>query len=311
MRTATGRSDCGVCGGPVTIPFLDGVRDYEFGGIEWSGSIRRCETCGLLQQAPMLSEAEALALYPDTYTHYNFTPSGLRTTLMRLYFGSLTDLIGRLGGKPGDSLLDIGCGAGEKAAFLRDRLGLDVTGIEPNALAAGRARDLFGVNAIHGLFPTPQLAKGSFDFVYINHVIEHVPEPVALLNGIAEVLKPGGWVIGETENVTAPSARLFGRYWSLLHIPFHLYFFSPATLQGTFKASRFGGAALQMMWDPSVVVLSLRNLLRRHKRADEIAPRRVPGHMLLMMATAPFAWLERRNGPIIRFWARNGAGASV
>ena len=44
-------------------------------------------------------------------------------------------------------------------------------------------------------------------------------------------LKPGGYVVGETENIDCLSYRLFGPYWSLLHLPYHLLFFTPDTLR--------------------------------------------------------------------------------
>jgi SAM-dependent methyltransferase len=297
-------SSCGVCGAPVTIPHLDAVRDYQFGGIPWTGAIKGCSACGLLQQSPMPTREEALALYPDSYTHYNFEPSRFRTTLMAIYFRDLIGLLKKLNAEPGNKLLDIGCASGEKAAFLRDKLELDVTGLEPNSRAAERARSVFGVKTINDFFPTREIAPNTFDFVYFNHVIEHVPQPVQLLNAIHDALKPGGWLIGETENVTAPSAKLFGRYWALCHIPFHLYFFSPDTLRRTFDASLLKNPEMVHKWDPSVIVISLQNYMRRNKSPQEINNAQVPGYMLWMLMTAPLAFLERKNGPVLRFWVQ-------
>jgi len=309
MRAETKSAVCGVCRAPVTRPYLDNVRDYQFGGIDWTGSIMGCNACGLLQQAPMPTREEALALYPENYTHYNFEPSRLRTMLMRLFFRDLIGLFHKLGARRSHRLLDLGCGCGEKAAFLRDRLKLDVTGLEPNSAAAERSRTVFKVDTINDFFPTKAIQPKSFDFIYFNHVIEHVPEPVQLLNAISDALKPGGWLIGETENITCPSARLFGRYWSLCHVPFHLYFFSPGTLRGTFNASSLKNPTLSSVWDPSVIVLSLQNVMRRNKSPDEITNVRVFGYMLWMLLTAPLAILERNNGPVIRFWVQKSQSA--
>ena len=262
-------SPCGVCGAPVTVPYLDNVRDYQFGGIHWTGAIKGCSACGLLQQSPMPTREQALALYPENYTHYNFQPSNFRTMLMKLYFRDLIALLKKLGQKSGDKLLDIGCASGEKAAFLRDSLKLDVTGLEPNAQAAERAQTVFGVKTINDFFPTREIAPNTFDFIYFNHVIEHVPEPVRLLNAIAEALKPGGWLIGETENITAPSARIFGRYWSLCHLPFHLYFFFAAN-----SAQYVRGLGHEDSPDrPDVGPVSRRHLAAKHD-APEQDPRR-------------------------------------
>ena len=294
---------CGVCGAPVTVPYLSGARDYQF-GVDFLAEIKGCSICGLLQQSPMPTREQALAFYPKNYTHYNFTPSRLRSLLIGIYFRPLTKLLLGMGANPSQTLLDIGCGPGEKAAFLRDRLGLQVVGLEPNELAAKRARDIFGVETINDFFPSKKIGPQSFDFVYFNHVIEHVPDPVALLNSSYETLKPGGWLIGETENITSLSSRVFGRYWSLCHMPFHLYFFSPDTLRRTFAASMFGPPTLETLWDPSVVVISLQNILRRHKAPGEIRSAQVPGYFAWLLLTSPLAVIEQFNGPIIRFWVQ-------
>lgn len=295
---------CGLCGESVGRPFLQGLRDLQYGGIERVADISACNACGLLQQSPMPTREEALGFYPENYTHYNFRPSRLRTALQRVYFRPLVKLLRSLGAKPGDRVLDIGSATGDKAAFLRDHLGFSVTGLEPNARAAARAREVFGVETIADFFPSPKLANERFDFIYFNHVIEHVPEPVQLLNDIHHALKPGGWLIGETENISAPSAKLFGRYWSLYHMPFHLYFFTPESLADVFRASRFEGMQHYCTWDPSCIPISIRNYLRRNKRPDEVKGTPIPGLVLWMLLSAPIAILEKSRGPVIRFWAQ-------
>ncbi|MBF0146737.1 MAG: class I SAM-dependent methyltransferase [Magnetococcales bacterium] len=302
---------CISCSGPVDIVVLDQVRDYEY-GVDWEGHIHACSHCGLAQQVPMPTARDALRFYPENYVHYQASPArGLRSVLMKLYTRRILARLRKLGVQPGQSLLDVGCGGGEKLALLRDGLQLKVIGVEPNAQAANNAREQFGLEVKTGFFPTPDLNPDSFDFVQINHVIEHVPNPVGLLEEIFRVLKPGGWVIGETENMDCLSFRLFGRYWSFLHTPFHLSFFTPKTLDGVFRRSSFKTCQTVSQTDPSAWSLSLQNRLRRHLPPGQPRGARIPGYLLISVASVPVSWVERGSGPVLAFSARKQIAGST
>ena len=293
---------CAVCSSEDLRPFLTDLRDYQF-GTDRMTEIRQCGVCGTVQQYPMPTQDEALAFYPEEYAHYHPDTSQLRQFLISVYFRNIVGLLGRLGCGPGSRLLDIGAGCGEKAAHLRRALGADVTCVEPNPKGAAAARDVFGLTTINGFFPNEDIPPGSFDFVYINHVIEHVPDPVALLNDIHEVLVPGGWIFGETENLDSLSYRVFGRYWSLLHTPYHLFFFNDETLPKVFERSSFSRPEMQHDVDPSAWVLSTINYLRRNQKHLRAA-QSIPFYKLFLVAAVPIAQLERPKGPILRFWAQ-------
>ena len=98
---------------------------------------------------------------------------------------------------PGDSVLEIGCGAGLMAVELARR-GRRVTGLEVSEVILERAReraagveciDLRRVDGIELPFP-----DASFDFVYSIEVLEHLHEAdgAAHVKEVARVLRPGG-----------------------------------------------------------------------------------------------------------------------
>jgi hypothetical protein len=72
----------------------------------------------------------------------------------------------------------------------------------------------------------------------MNHVIEHVGQPLPLLETLCDLLVPGGVVVGQTPNCDCPEARLLGDLWPQWHVPRHLVVFSDTTLRA--HAARAG-----------------------------------------------------------------------
>ena len=130
--------------------------------------------------------------------------------------------------RPG-RLLEVGCGAGDRLAEFRS-LGWEVEGqeIDPPAAERAMARGL----PIHlGALPSLSLTANTFDAAVMNHVIEHVHDPLSLLCECHRVLKPGGRLAVVTPNVASLGHRCFGSCWMPLDPPRHLRLFSPTTLQ--------------------------------------------------------------------------------
>ncbi len=294
---------CVACGGPVDKRVAENQRDYEYGST-WQGAIAGCSRCGLIHQWPMPTREQALSYYPDGYAHYNPDDTWLRAFLMNLYVGRIVKTFLKLGVREGDRLVDIGCSAGEKLNLLRNKMKVEAIGVEPNAYAANKARERYGLEVINSVFPTEEIAPGTVDFIHINHVIEHDPDPVGLLNDIHTALKPGGWVIGETENIDCLSYRVFGEYWSLLHLPYHLLFFTRETLASVFERSRLGSVHLDSVTDAFAWSLSLQNYLRRKRPPGGGKTERMRGYLFVSMVAVPVSWLEMGKGPILRFYAQ-------
>ena len=95
--------------------------------------------------------------------------------------------------RPGERVLDLGCGAGRFVAALREA-GADPVGVELAEAALERARanapgaDLRLV-ADDGSLP---LEHASIDLVWCSEVLEHVPDTAHLLLEVRRVLRPGG-----------------------------------------------------------------------------------------------------------------------
>jgi len=153
---------------------------------------------------------------PPTYRYHTGDPNG-EARYSRLQTVDL-DLLGL---KPGERILDVGCGSGRHvlAASRRD---CHAVGVELGAadfrtvrvyiyLLAGegglRARVDLAVAAGERL----PFVDGSFDRVVCTEVLEHVPHDRPLINEFVRVLRPGGTIA-----VSVPDTYAEAINWSLL-----------------------------------------------------------------------------------------------
>jgi SAM-dependent methyltransferase len=127
---------------------------------------------------------------------------------------------------PGAKVLDFGCGDGRFLNAFQAR-GWDTYGVEPStAVAFARHRRLESV---------PRDA--SFDLVFLHHVLEHLPHPLALLRELAAALREGGALF-----VSVPSVETLpehGDFRYCLNARTHLCCFSGACLEHLLARARF------------------------------------------------------------------------
>jgi SAM-dependent methyltransferase len=134
-------------------------------------------------------------------------------------------------------LLDIGFGAGSllRAAA---RAGWSVSGVEISQTAA-RHVDQFGLDIFCGGLADAQYPDGYFDVVTASEVLEHVPEPRAVIGEIARIVRPGGLLWATTPHGRGISARVLGMQWSVIKPPEHLQLFSVGSIRDLFVDTGF------------------------------------------------------------------------
>jgi SAM-dependent methyltransferase len=139
-------------------------------------------------------------------------------------------------------LLDIGCGEG---SFLREmsQAGWDVQGLEPDATAAETAK-ASGVPVVQRPLERDLFESSSFDAITMNHVIEHLHDPVDALRICHDLLRPGGMLWIATPNLGSRGHGIFGRDWVGLDPPRHLVLFTRSSLlravaSASFEPERF------------------------------------------------------------------------
>lgn len=127
---------------------------------------------------------------------------------------------------PNKKLLDFGCGAG---GFLNkaQQLAGTVVGLELER----RVREYW--NGQITIYPDAELAGGAYDLISSFHVIEHLPDPRAMLKTLAKMLAENGRMLIEVPSsedalLTLYDSSNFQRftYWSQ-----HLFMFNAETLR--------------------------------------------------------------------------------
>ena len=114
--------------------------------------------------------------------------------------------IDQLASLPGKRVLDVGCGGGILAEAMARRAA-EVTGIDLAAKPLGVARlhalEAGVANLEYREIATEALAAerpATFDVVTCMEMLEHVPDPAAVVQACAALTKPGGWVFFSTLN---------------------------------------------------------------------------------------------------------------
>lgn len=154
-----------------------------------------CEICGFSHAVP-LPDPEALEReYRETYYAEEkptyLLHAGEDQDWARLAQIDRLDALARLLPANRRRLLDIGSGPG---FFVKTAVeqGWHAEGIEPSRQAAAHARAM-GLAITEGFFGR-ETAKhlGRFDAVHMNNMLEHVPDPAALVEAARDLLEPGG-----------------------------------------------------------------------------------------------------------------------
>lgn len=271
---------CPVCQGTEFLPLAR--HDRNLLGVTTVG----CQRCGLIQTNPRPSAAGLEAFYRD---HYRMYYQGA-TAPDAQYIASLNK-DARLASSaaffandlrlPLDAaVLDFGCGEGSLFAALR-KAGFSGSfyGVELNA-SFGEFASRYGNATVSNSIRS----REPVDLVIVNHVLEHLADPLGTLNELGNLLNPGGKLY-----VDVPDAEEYSGIQDL-HIA-HIYHFTERTLRRLVEQAGF------------CVTLVEKHAPPHHPRSIRLVAGRVPlevgppPHIETPIACEQTAWeAVRRSG---------------
>ena len=208
---------------------------------------------GFLQFKPTPTPEEITAFYANEFysgEYKNFNDSSLEVQMddREFYEGGWTDMafhISKVLGRPlrNLSLLDVGCGWSQALIFFADK-GMQCYGFDPapEAIRYGLGKGLTVKHA--GMTRMDVFENKKFDVVMLKNVLEHLANPVEVLEEIREkVLKPSGLIVIDVPNefnafqTAGRDLHKLEDWW--VAPPGHLNYFSKDTLVGLLEGTGY------------------------------------------------------------------------
>lgn len=192
-------------------------------------SICICGSCGV-SWTFIPQDVDAAALYTDeVYT----VVDNRQSIFERIIFAEAKKVLreAKKLHSNASSLLDFGSGKGQFLAVAKEA-GWEGLGIETAVERAIFAEKNYRVKVLTEYYQGGTIHAGHFDLITLNHVLEHLPQPMVFLTELLEKnLAPGGLVYVEVPRANSWQAKIAGKNWMHWDIPKHLTHWTQAGLE--------------------------------------------------------------------------------
>ena len=300
---------CKYCKSNSPIKIYNGIKDWEY-GVEGSYSYQECQNCGGVQIHPFPTVDDLVKAYEIDYHGYvdSDKKNILYDILYKLNQKKMNKSLRRFV-NPNSRVLDIGCGAGEFLLTLKNMGVQHLEGIDfsEKAIEMLVTKGIKGYQGIYEDFPAD---NSSYDLLIMNNYLEHTLDPTFELKKSSEILKAGGWLIGEVPGFDSYERKVFKRYWGGNHVPRHTFQFNQDFLKKKLVEAGFKNVQIVHELNTGHIALSIQNYLQRNvkdlRRNSKIKNGRSSLYYPLLLLSIPFNILPvlLRKAGVIKFYAQ-------
>jgi SAM-dependent methyltransferase len=131
-------------------------------------------------------------------------------------------LLARRFGPPKGRVLELGCGMGHLLSWLAPRYGVFGCDINPWALLKAQQNVPEGHFLLLSGDEAYAFPAEVFEIVIAKHVVEHLSHPEGAIREMSRVLKPGGWLVLVTPNLSSPMRKRKKEHWIGYKDPTHI-----------------------------------------------------------------------------------------
>ncbi len=199
----------------------------------WSLDYYKCEICKVIFRKIMPTREEIDQIYTQYYTPENIIRNITQMKSGEISLNKHAEYIQTIV-EPPARILDLGASTGEFVKILRDK-GYDVSGCELSPEARRMAKKKFGFDFYSSL----DQIEDVYDLVTGIEVVEHLVNPLNILDKVYQVLGPGGIAYLSTPNSDGLNAKLSREKWREAVRPFHLVLFNYSSMKQLVEATGF------------------------------------------------------------------------
>lgn len=225
--------------------------------------ILKCLQCGMLFVNPQPTQEQLEEFYRDFDSGYQLKYKDQVIKRSKKIF----DLVQKF--RRNGRLLDVGCGYGFFLDIARKN-GWQATGLELSPAAADFAKRNLGLQVFIGELAKINLEENYFDLISMQHVLEHLPDPVKILNILKTKLKDGGILLLIVPNASSLMARWAKINWLCLMEKSHLFHYNQATLKKLLEISGFRILfSTSFQWSTQRLLWAFKVFIVGHKKSKE------------------------------------------
>lgn len=206
----------------------DQFRDHKF-------SLLQCKSCGLVVNSEIWAEKFTMRMDEEWFESEHALVQSCWEKMFEAWNNRRTYMrLNRYIDKDSRKILEVGVGSGSLLKFLQSH-GFEVVGCDLSKSICTDVQNTYDIE-MHNMALNSLPYSHHFDCVIMNHVLEHVNDPIQFLTSAGERMKSGGILHVSVPNIQSWESRLPG--WNAYEA-YHLTYFSKKTLLDILKKCGF------------------------------------------------------------------------